>query len=148
MLDSIIDLIKRLLHFILEILSRGWDAFLSVNIFEKVIVLNTITAFFAILLPVAKHPLFDTLFPVNNPLAVYLIAIVIIMYVSSYFQGTPSTIIRVAVNSYYLFWIFYIHLGPGIIKTNYTLTAGYYLNIILPCVYIIFSLLSHFIYRR
>lgn len=148
MLDNIIDLIKRLVHFLLELLSKAWDAFLAVNIFEKVIVINTITALLAIMLPVAKHYLFDTYFSVNNPLAVYLIGIVILMYVTSYYAGKVSYIARMVINTYYLFWVLYIHLGQGIIKTAYSITAGYYINIAVPIIYLVFASLSYFIYRK
>lgn len=139
--------IKSLLVFFLQIIimvfSKLFEKFSEIDIPEKVIFLNTIPAFFAVILPVASFRFnrlgFD--WYVNNPLAVYMIGIVIFMFASLYVRWRFFLWIRIIINAYYLFWAIYIPLGPGFTPAQpHTICAGYYLNLAVPIVYIAASL--------
>jgi hypothetical protein len=141
----LIDIIRAVLNFIYEVLSRVYDKFLDVSIPEKIVFLNTVPAFLAVILPVARYYMFDTWFYINNSLAVYMLAIVIIMFTSLYFTGLIKLISRLLINAYYLFWIIYLPLAGEITKANpYDITSGYYINIAVPGIYIAASLFSYF----
>lgn len=144
----IIDIFK----WIIDLFKKGFEGalekFIEINLFEKLIIINIIMAFFAIVLPVANHLIFNLTFSVNNPLAVYLVGIVIVMIITIYFPGLSSLVVRIVINAYYYFWVMYIHYGQGIIKTDYELRAGYYFNIAVPLVYIFLSALSYMAEKR
>jgi hypothetical protein len=143
-LEFILDLLKQLLQFIVGVLSWLYDHFMEFSLFEKGVVLAVIPAFLAVILSVARFPLFGTYFYVNNPLAVYMIGIVIIMGITHFFPGIVSLSVRILVNLYYLFWVFYIELAGQIAQTQYTLTAGYYVNLVVPLIFVALSILSFF----
>ncbi|PKL41194.1 MAG: hypothetical protein CVV44_00725 [Spirochaetae bacterium HGW-Spirochaetae-1] len=151
-MDIIIDLLKTILSFVKRILDRLLNRFMELNIFEKVLIINTLLAFFAIILPVARYFIFETWFYINNPLAVYMIAIVIIIYVLHYLSDYLSPLIQLAVKSlanlYYMGWVIYIHLSRELSRAPYELTAGYYLNIAVPVIFTVFSALSFLFYGR
>lgn len=141
----LIDIAGRILNFAFTILNRVYDKFLDVSVPEKIIFLNSITAFFAIILSVARYYLFETYFYINNPLAVYMLGIVIVMFITLYFSGFLKLVIRFVMNAYYLFWIIYLPLAGELTKADpYQITTGYYLNIIAPAIYITASLFSYF----
>lgn len=135
------DKFKSLLEFLVE-------KFLDINIFEKLIIINTVTAFFAIVMPVASHHIFNIDFMVNNPLSVYLIGIVAVMQVTIFFPGTIFFVSRLLINCYFYFWVLYMHYGQGIVKTEYKLQPGYYVNIAVPMIYVLLSIFSYFWERR
>ena len=140
-----IDVIRVALNFIYNILSRVYEKFLDVSIPEKIVFLNTVPAFLAVILPVARYYIFDTWFYINNSLAVYMLAIVIVMYASLYFSGIKKLLARLVINAYYLFWIIYLPLAGELTKADpFEITAGYYLNIAAPVIYIAASLFSYF----
>ncbi len=144
----IIEIIVFLKRIILAVIERIWSKFLDISIPEKVIFLNTIPALLAIILPVARFYVFERYYDINNPLAVYMIGIVILMFASLYIKGTVIFAARLAVNGYYLFWIIYIPLAGELTKAQpHEITAGYYLNIVVPAIYILASLFS-FIFRK
>ncbi|MBP7602678.1 MAG: hypothetical protein KBA15_02025 [Spirochaetes bacterium] len=123
--------------------------FRDVGFAEKLVVLNTVPAFFAIIMSVAQYYIFETWFYINNPLAVYLIAIVAGMLVSVFFEGPVKLLARVLLNAYYLAWVVYLPLAGELTKADpHTLRFGYYLNIIVPVVYIGASLVTFFFDER
>ncbi len=148
-LEIIVDILlflfeklKELALFVLELviafLKKLYEKFDEVCLAEKVIFLNTITAFFAVVLPVAKFriPAFRSDYYVNNPLAVYLVGIAILMFASLYFFRRWVHPVRVLLNAYYLFWVFYILLAEGLTRAEpHSICFGYYLNIAAPVVY-------------
>ncbi len=142
-MQTLIDILKSLLNFFLRIVSALLDRFMELNLFEKINVINTPGAFLAIILPMADYYIFETWFMINNPLAVYMIGIVLVMFVTFAFHGKIKMGIRVALNLYYLFWVFYIHLSGTLSKAPYELKAGYYLNIAVPIIYMAASLLCY-----
>lgn len=150
-LRSIGDILKLIIFviadLILRILRLIIDKFQELALSEKIIFLNTILAFFVIILPVAKFYIFEKYFFVNNPLAVYMIGIVIIMIVSLYFTGMVKLVIRVVLNSYYLFWVIYLPLAGELTKADpFEICFGYYLNIVVAAIYISSSFISYFYY--
>ena len=66
----------------LQLFKKGFDKFIDIRMPEKIIFLNSIGAFFSIILSVAKFYIFETYYFVNNPLAVYMIGIAFIMLVT------------------------------------------------------------------
>ncbi len=146
-LQFIFEKIKALLAFFLQlviaIFSKLFEKFSEIDVPEKVIFLNTVLAFFAVILPVAsfRFPRLNLEWYVNNPLAVYMIGIAILMFASLYLRWRFFPWIRIIINAYYLFWVMYIQFGEGLTKAHpHALCAGYYLNIIVPIVYILASL--------
>ncbi|MBN2401356.1 MAG: hypothetical protein JXN64_03060 [Spirochaetes bacterium] len=132
-----------------SVLSRIWEKFVKFSIPGKIILLNIIPAFFAIILPVAKFNIFEGYYSVNNPLGVYLIGVIIIMIASYYLKGITKLLTRSFINAYYLFWIVYIPFAGGLTKAQpYDITYGYYLNIAVPAIFIAASLADYFMYRE
>ncbi len=146
---ELFNLVKRLFQFVADlffkILGRIYDKYLDVSVSEKLVFLNSIPAFIIIILPVARYYIFETYYYINNPLAVYMLGIIAIMLISLYFSGLVKLIVRILVNGYYLFWIIYLPMAGELTKANpHEITAGYYLNIAVPAVYIITSLFGYF----
>ena len=142
-METILGLIRWAFDFIRKILSGLLDKFQEINLFEKGVVLMVIPAFLAIVLPVAKHYLFEEYFYVNNPLAHYLIGIVIVMFAAIYFPVKWLFVAREILNALYLFGFIYLHQWQGIVKTSYALMPGYYFNLAVPALYMILSFLSY-----
>jgi small-conductance mechanosensitive channel len=147
LIEFIVDTTRTIFDFFVGIFKGALEKFLEINIYEKLIVITTIPAFFAVVMAVGKFYIFEIYFYLNNPLAVYMIGIVFFMYFSLFIKNLLTFALREIFCLYYLFWVFYKHLGGGIAKTQYELTFGYYLNIIVPVAFIIFSMLSFLIYR-
>jgi hypothetical protein len=130
-------------------INKIWDKFLDQSLSEKIIYLNIIPAFFAIILPVAQFNIFGSYTPVNNPLAVHLIGIIVIMIASSYLNGLKRMLIRSLINAYYLFWIIFIPLSSGLTKAQpHDIIFGYYLNIAVPVIFIAASLIGYYVYKE
>jgi hypothetical protein len=147
LLNLIQDLFSWIFNLIKKICLQLYEKFLVINIFEKCIVMMTIFAFAAVVAPMARYMIFDTYFTINNPAAHYLIGIVLVMLVTVYFPGFIPMIIRAGLNLFYLINIIYLQAAHEISKAPYELTAGYYLNIICPVVYIILALGSGLLHR-
>ena len=145
------ELIKELLYSIGEMfmrfVNRALAWFLALEFLNQAILVNSITAFFAIILPIAEYYIFDTWFEINNPQAVYLIAIVLIMVVTMYIPLFIAFVIRIAVNGWYLLWLIIVSATGSISHAPYEVTTGYYFNIAAPLIYIILSVL-YYLARR
>ena len=148
LINFIIDIFRWIFYKLRSLLEFLIEKFLEINIFEKLIVINTVAAFFAIVMPVASHYIFNRDFMVNNPLSVYLIGIVCVMNVTIFFPVLTSFVIRLVLNGYFYFWVLYMHYGQGIIKTKYTLQSGYYVNIAVPMIYVLLSFVSYIWEKR
>jgi hypothetical protein len=125
-----------------------FEKFLDINIFEKGVVIATILAFAAIVMPVAQYYIFEQYFTINNPIAHYLIGITAIMLVTVYVPGFISMLARIGLNVLYLIGAIYLHLAREISKAPYEILPGYYLNIAVPVVYIVLSAVSWLAYRE
>lgn len=146
-MQTLIDILKSLLDFFLRVVSALFDRYMELNLFEKINVINTPGAFLAIVLPMADYFIFETWFMINNPLAVYMIGIVLVMFVTFAFQGRIKLSVRVVLNLYYLFWVFYLHLSGNLSRAPYELKIGYYFNIAVPIIYAAASLLCYRFYE-
>jgi hypothetical protein len=129
-----------------DLASRGYGRFSEASTVEKLIVINAVPAFLAVVLPVAKYYIFESYFYINNPLAVYLIGIVLIMCGSIFFGGKVRFLVRALINVYYIIWVVYLPLAGELTKAQpHTITPWYSLNIIVPAAYIVLSAYSYFI---
>jgi hypothetical protein len=147
------------MNFLMELLSRAYElirrlaeaavgAFLDLNIFEKIIVLATVPALIGVAAPVGRYFIFESYFYINNPLAVYMIGIVILMFVLKYLPAAACMGARLFLNAYYLFWLVYLHVSGELSKAPYELTAGFYLSATMPVLFMTASLLSYILYRN
>jgi len=158
--DSVINLFYELFKLatdlIMTILGYGHDfilflyeKFLEIPLTEKIIVINSIPAFFAVVLPVARYYIFEEWYYINNPLSVYMIGIVFFMVAGTLFRYFWVLVLRVLVNMYYLFWVIYLPMAGELTKADpYDITFGYYMNIAVPAVYILVAAVSFVIYRE
>lgn len=83
-MDIILDLLKSAFNLLKKIADWLLGRFFDLNIFDRLLVASTAVAFFAIVLPIARYYIFDTWFIINNPLAVYMIGIVMLVFGSFY----------------------------------------------------------------
>jgi len=127
-----------------RLVNRIFSWFLNLEFFNQAIIVNGITAFFAILLPIAKYNIFETWFEINNPQAVYMIGIVFIMIVTIYIPVTIAFAVRAVVNTWYLLWIVIVSATGNISHAPYELSIGYFFNIAAPVVFLILSGLYYF----
>lgn len=140
--EKLKELVLFLLELIISLMKKLYEKFDEVSVPEKAIFLNTALAFLAVVLPVASFriPAFGSDYYVNNPLAVYLIGITIFMFASLYFSWRYIPAARVLLNAYYLFWVIYIPLADGFTRAQpHSISFGFYLNIIVPVIYIVAS---------
>ncbi len=161
---SIVDSVINIFHE-LFILARGlfmailgyaydfilflYEKFLEIPLTEKIIVINSIPAFFAVVLPVARYYIFEEWYNINNPLSVYMIGIVFFMVAGTIFRYFWVLVLRLLVNMYYLFWIIYLPMAGELTKADpYEISVGYYVNIAVPAVYILVAAVSFVIYRE
>lgn len=149
-IEHLVLLLKDFLAYLIKLAGKAavfaYDKFLSLNIAERVIVLTLIPAMFAAVLPVARFKIFDSYFPVNNPLAVYMIGVAFFMIGTVFFRGAYVFLARAAVNVYYLVWLIYIPLKDGLTKANpHEVLFGYYFNFVIIAVYLVFATASFFI---
>ncbi|MCU0843497.1 MAG: hypothetical protein MUC76_01060 [Spirochaetes bacterium] len=143
------DLLLYVVDQLYRLVDLALGRFRDAGIAEKVVVLNSVPAFFAIILSVAQYYIFETWFYINNPLAVYLIVIVFGMLVSVFFEGPVKFLARLLLNAYYLAWVVYLPLAGELTKADpHTLRFGYYLNIVVPVVYMGASLVTYLFDER
>lgn len=112
----------------------GW--FMALSLLNKIIVINAFISFLAITLPIAKYYIFESWFGINNPLAVYLILIVIIMIGTIFFHGPAVLAGRIIINLWYLISVIVIYVTHSISHAPYVLSIGFFFNIIAPAIYI------------
>jgi hypothetical protein len=148
LLDMIIDLFAWVFNAIKRVCLIAFEKFVEINIFEKGIVICTVLAFAAVVAPMARYMIFDVYFTINNPIAHYMIGIVLIMIATVYFPGIIVMVLRVLINLVYIIGVIYLQAAHEISRAPYALTAGYYINIVAPLVYMILSLASGLLYRE
>ncbi len=157
MVRGILQIALDVLGYFFEQVKRlfSWviDTFLEINIFEKLILANTLAAFIAVVLPVARFTIFDRPHDINNPLSVYLTGIILIMLVTILYPGIISVAARCGGNTVYFIWFLVLYVTDGISRAHteptFRYTAGVFINMIVPVVFVILSMMS-FIkeYRR
>ncbi|MDY6935074.1 MAG: hypothetical protein SVZ03_12740 [Spirochaetota bacterium] len=139
------NIFSRLVDLLIQLLERGYERFQGISLWEKIIFLNSVPGLIAIVLPVARYYIFGAYYYINNPLAVYMLGIIVVMLVSPFISGLKRVLIRVLLNVYYLFWVIYLPLAGELTKAEpHEISFGYYLNIFVPSVYILFSVFSHY----
>jgi len=148
LVNALMGIIVWLFNLVKQLCRKVLDKFMEINLCEKAIVISTIIAFAAVVVPMAQYRIFDADFSINNPVAHYMVGIVLVMVVTIYVPGFIAMVIRVFLNSLYLADIIYLQATHEISKAPYELTVGYYLNIIIALVYIVLSLGSFFLFRE
>jgi len=141
----LIQLIQFIIQKAIEFAHIVWEWFISLPIIEKLMIAAGIPAICAVILPAAKFDIFDSVYEVNNPLSHYMAMIGIIMFISIIVRNFRfMVLVRCGVNAYYLAWAIYYYLGKGLITKadQYTITPYYFLNFIVPVIYIALSLMS------
>ena len=159
-MDTLIDIFKGVLNFVVDavfyvinliktIVSVIYNWFLGACISEKIIVLNLILAFFAVVCSVARFKIFDSYSYITNPLAVYLIAISLFMLISSFYLCKITFCLRVSVNIYYIIWVVIIHFSDSLTKARpFDVLPAFYLNYLVPLIFIFASVMSMAFYTR
>lgn len=140
----IFDLFSYILNRLLDLFYFLFDWFLELSLPEKIIFLNAITAFFAVVMPSAKYFIFDNWNTANNPLNVYLIGIAFYMFVTIFFKGYWVVISRVGLNLYFIAWLLYYQFVNPFVKCEHQIVMGYYLNYVATSIYVILSIISFF----
>ena len=128
----------------MDILGKLWEYFLDLNLFEKLIILTVIPAFLAVTLPVATYPIFETFFEINNPLGVHLLGLILAMFLTPFLPPLPGLLVRESLCALYLVASVYLHVTRTITHAPYTLASGYYINCLVPVLFMVFALLSFF----
>jgi len=146
LLNMVIGIVAWIFNFIRKLFQKLLDKFFEINLCEKGIVVGTVIAFAAVVAPMARYRIFDSYFTINNPIAHYMIGIALVMLVTVYFPGLIVMVIRVILNILYLINVIYLQAAHEISKAPYELTAGYYLNVVIPAVYVLLALGSFFLY--
>lgn len=141
-MDFLRDLIYSVADFLAALLRRAFEWFSGLELYSRIIVLNTATAFFAIVLPVGKYFIFDTWFAINNPLAVYMIFITMIMFGTIFLSGMRWVFpLRIISNGWYLGAVFYLWVTHSFSMAPYEISYGIIFNLAAPVVYGAMSLL-------
>ncbi len=135
-MEALKELLYNLGSYCAGVVRKSIEWFMGLSTLNKVIVLNTFTAFLAIILPIAKYFIFESWSDINNPIAVYLILIVIIMFGTIFFQGQLVLALRVVSNLWYLISVVVLYATHSISHAPYVLSIGFFFNLIAPAIYI------------
>ena len=134
------EALKELLYtfgsFCARMIRTAVDWFMGLSLLNKVIVINTFTAFLAIVLPIAEYYIFESWSDINNPIAVYLILVVAIMFGTIFFHGQVILALRVVSNLWYMISVIVLYATHSISHAPYVLSVGFLFNLIAPAIYI------------
>ena len=147
-METLLYIIKSAIKFIFKIIAEFWERFLNLNPYEKVIIFLLLPAMLINTKPVASYNIFGGTNHVFNPAAIYMMVIVIIILATYYIPSMYGTAIRLFTTITYCITLLVMHFGSGIIKTPYTVTIWYYLNVTAVFVLAALSLLSFVKYER
>ncbi len=118
------------------------DWFLGLALLSRIIVINTATAFLAIVLPIGKYYIFESWFEINNPLAVYMIVISLIMFGTVFFNGMRWVFpVRIIINGWYFIALIYLWATHAFSHAPYNVSYGIVFNLAAPLVYGVVSVL-------
>ena len=140
-MEALKEILYKLGLFCAGLVRTAIEWFMDLSLLNKVIVINTLISFLAITLPIAKYYIFESWTGINNPVAVYLILIVIIMFATIFFHGPMVLALRVIANLWYLVAIIVISAAHAISHAPYVLSIGFFFNLIAPVIYIAASVL-------
>ncbi len=138
-MEALKELLYKIGSFCADLIKIAVDWFMDLSLLNKIIVLNTFTSFFAITMPIAKYYIFESWFGINNPVSVYLILIVIIMFITIFFHGPVVLAGRLIVNLWYLGSVIVISATHSISHAPYVLSMGFIFNLVAPVIYIVVS---------
>jgi|GEM_PF-346885 len=170
-MDALLELFWKLIDLIKTIALWFLNKFLEVSIIEKIIIFNAVFAVVALKMPAAQHYIFETWFPISSPYPEYLIGSLFFMTGAIYIQrmmlGSSSInnafLQQILYGPYSILilnitlWLYNIliivftvwkHLGPGLVKTPYSILPGYYLGIAVPSIYLLLSLVNYLFFIR
>jgi hypothetical protein len=135
-MEALKELLYSLGSFFARMIKIAIDWFMGLSLLNKIIVINTFTSFLAITLPIAKYYIFESWTGINNPIAVYLILIVAIMFGTIFFHGPLVLAGRVISNLWYLIAVIVLYATHSISHAPYVMSIGFFFNLIAPAVYI------------
>ncbi|HOQ11219.1 MAG: hypothetical protein BWY23_00922 [Spirochaetes bacterium ADurb.Bin218] len=136
------DILFSIGSFIGSLLKMILQWFQDLDFYDKLIVINTLTAFLAVILPVGKYYIFEAWFSINNPLAVYMILIVALMWVLIFKKFTFLYLAVVVISLCYMFYMIYLIFSHGFSHAPYNLSYGIFFNIAAPIVFCAISIMS------
>lgn len=135
-MDTLKELLYSIGTFCAGLIRRAIDWFLGLDILNRIIVINTLTAFLAIVLPIAKYYIFESWFEINNPLAVYMIGIAAVMFATMFFSGMRWVLpVRIVINAWYLVSLIYLWATHGFSHAPYNISYGIVFNLAAPVIY-------------
>lgn len=140
-MDAIKELLYSIGRFCADLLRRLIDWFMNLDLYNKILVVNTLTAFLAIVLPIAKYYIYESWFVINNPLAVNLILIVAVMIGTMFLRGRWIMPVRVGLNLWYLVYLIYIWGTHTISHAPYVISYGMFFNLAAPAVYSVIAVM-------
>lgn len=118
--------------------------FLSLSLWNRVILLLSFAGIISVLFPVAQFEIFAMQYGINNPLGIQLIVVVILFDISVLFRGRGVFIARVILAGYYLVHFSFFCISGTITHAEpYTLAAGFYLNMATIILYIVVSAMDY-----
>ena len=147
-MKTLLYILKNVIKFVLKIISALWEYFLNLNPYEKIIIFLMLPAMAINSRPIASYSIFGGTNYVFNPSAVYMIAIVLIILGTYYIPAMYGSAIRIFLTLAYCISLIVMHAGSGIIKTPYSLTIWFFLNIIVVFAFAALSFLSFIKYER
>ncbi len=141
-MDTLKDLLYSIGSFIGGLIRTAVEWFQGLNLLNRIIVINTATAFLAIILPIGKYYIFESWFEINNPLAVYMIGIAFIMFATIFVSGMRWVFpLRIVINGWYFFALIYFWVTHTFSHAPYNISYGIIFNLAAPLVYGAVSLL-------
>ncbi len=136
-MNALKELLYSLGSFCAGMIKTAFEWFMDLSLLNKIIVINAIPSFFAITLPIAKYYIFESWSGINNPIAVYLILIVAIMFGTIFFHGPMVLAGRIISNLWYLIAVIVIYATHSISHAPYVLSIGFFFNLVAPVIYMV-----------
>lgn len=141
-MDTLKDLLYSVGSFFAGLIRTSIDWFLGLDLLSRIIVINTATAFLAIVLPIGKYYIFESWFEINNPLAVYMIVISLVMFGTVFFNGMRWVFpVRIIINGWYFIALVYLWVTHSFSHAPYSISYGIIFNLAAPVVYGVVSVL-------
>jgi len=135
-MDTLRDLLYSIGSFFAGIIRIAIDWFLALDLLNRILVINTATAFLAIVLPIGKYYIFESWFEINNPLAVYMIGIAAVMFFTLFFSGMRWVFpLRIIICAWYFIALIYLWITHSFSHAPYNISYGIIFNIAAPLVY-------------
>jgi hypothetical protein len=141
-MDTLKELLYSIGSFFAGLIRTAIDWFLGLDLLSRIIVINTATAFLAIVLPIGKYYIFESWFEINNPLAVYMIVISLVMFGTVFFNGMRWVFpVRIIINGWYFIALVYLWVTHSFSHAPYSISYGIIFNLAAPVVYGVVSVL-------